>query len=284
MQISLHLYIVGSGEKVKIGGRARQHHNKPSCWAFPPLKLDDTLPDDDDLSMNSRPPVPLSPFPPCSYPSFIKLPWLDVAPGDCSHTAMWSEFSHPLSPSPIRLPLLTQPSLSGCIHTYIHVQTQEEEEGGGASRIFTFIQILFQMPHYFSRYSAARRTPSPLYLLKKKRKEISPKVRGVDHFSSPARAAWAKVTANFPFNMDAAKNNKCCSNKTAFSCRSGIFDLAYQSVWWWWWWWAGLGGEHDPRVAVAPKVGNAQTYFGWMRLAGCSSGAAHLPKWKKGLH
>lgn len=61
MQIFLHLYIVGSGEKVQIGGRARQHHNKPSCWASPPLKLDDTLPDDDDLSMNNRPPVPLSP-------------------------------------------------------------------------------------------------------------------------------------------------------------------------------------------------------------------------------
>lgn len=31
MQIFLHLYIVGSGEKVQIGGGARQHHNKPSC-------------------------------------------------------------------------------------------------------------------------------------------------------------------------------------------------------------------------------------------------------------
>lgn len=74
-----------------------------------------------------------------------------------------------------------------------------------------------------------------------------------------------KVTANFPFNVDTWKNNKYESNETAFSCLSGIFDLAYQR------------GERDPCVVRLPRSEHTDLLhlllIGWRRGA-----AACLPK------
>lgn len=151
-----------------------------------------------------------------SYPSFIKLPWLEVAPGDSTCTAMW--------PCGLNLAILYLPLPSGFLsllsvlakwlHTYMCLQSSEHQSSNivnqteeGASWIFylVIIEIPFFSPNasLFLQLQCSMSNILAAFPLKS-----PPRWERLIIFLSFMRAAWMKVTANFPFNMDTGKNNK----------------------------------------------------------------------------
>lgn len=125
---------------------------------------------------------------------------------------MCSEFSHPLSSSPIRLPFPTQSALSGCIHACVLLQTKRGRKEG-SPYIF-----------YLLRWPTASRC------LQLQHSSDLTQGEKADYFSYFYESREWKSRPISPLTWMQGNNCMCCSNQTAFSCPSRIFDLAYQRV------------------------------------------------------
>lgn len=152
---------------------------------------------------------------------------------------MWSEFSHPLSSSPIRLPFLTQALLSGCIHTCVFRVQKQYYKSNGERKIF--IHLLFK---YFSQFYSTSNILATFAF------KVSPKWKRWIIFLSFMRVAKMKVMGNFLFNLDKEKT----------TTKQPSVGKAGSLIW-------HIKGERHPWVGSQGR--NMQTYFACIWLAGC---------------